>query len=77
LESSDDAGRSAITDAERARVQNRTLKVVVLSQILGGAGLAAGITVGALLAEDMLGSDQLAGLPTALPMTMNSVPSDW
>ena len=77
MESSDDAGRSAITDAERARVQNRTLKVVVLSQILGGAGLAAGITVGALLAEDMLGSDQLAGLPTALPMTMNSVPSDW
>ncbi|MDT0202540.1 MFS transporter [Nocardioides sp. AE5] len=52
--------------AEQARIQRRTLRVVVASQVLGGAGLAAGITVGALLAEDMLGSEGLAGLPTAL-----------
>lgn len=37
-----------------------------MSQILAGAGLAAGITVGALLAEDMLGSTGSAGLPAAL-----------
>lgn len=36
------------------------------SQVLGGAGLAAGVTVGALLAEDMLGTESLAGLPTGL-----------
>lgn len=48
------------------RVQRRTLTVVVISQVFGGAGLAAGITVGALLAQDMLGSDGMAGLPTAL-----------
>ena len=53
-------------DAERARVQRRTLRVVVLSQVLGGAGLAAGVTVGALLAQEMLGSDSLAGIPSAL-----------
>ena len=53
-------------EAERARVQRRTLTVVVLSQVLGGAGIAAGITVGALLAQQMLGTDSLAGLPTAL-----------
>lgn len=53
-------------DALRLRVQRRTLRVVVAGQVLGGAGLAAGITVGALLAQDMLGSDGLAGLPTAL-----------
>jgi MFS family permease len=35
-----------------------------LAQILSGAGLAAGITVGALLAEQMLGSSRLSGLPT-------------
>lgn len=35
----------------RERVQKRTLTVVLLSQILAGAGLAAGITVGALLAH--------------------------
>lgn len=54
------------SEAERARVHKRTLTVVVLSQILGGAGLAAGISVGALLAQDMLGSDSLTGVPTGL-----------
>ncbi|WP_240940973.1 MFS transporter [Corynebacterium ammoniagenes] len=53
-------------EAEQARVHKRTLTVVILSQILGGAGLAAGISVGALLAQEMLGSDALAGLPTGL-----------
>ncbi|MDI3405162.1 MFS transporter [Streptomyces cavernicola] len=47
-------------------VQRRVLAVLVASQILSGAGLAAGVTVGALLAEDMLGSTDLAGLPSAL-----------
>ncbi|WP_137872517.1 MFS transporter [Rhodococcus sp. Q] len=61
-----EVGTPAIDDAERRRVQRRTLMVVVASQILGGAGLAAGITVGALLAKDMLGTDGLAGVPTAL-----------
>ena len=37
-----------------------------MSQIFGGAGLAAGITVGAILAKDMLGTESFAGLPTAL-----------
>lgn len=54
------------TEAERARVHKRTLTVVILSQVLGGAGLAAGISVGALLAQDMLGSDSLSGVPTGL-----------
>ncbi|MGW7069204.1 MFS transporter [Streptomyces sp. NPDC054855] len=48
------------------RVLRRVLAVLVLSQALGGAGMAAGITVGALLAEDLLGSTGLAGLPVAL-----------
>ncbi len=34
--------------------------------MLGGAGLAAGVVVGALLAEDMLGSTSVSGLPAAL-----------
>jgi MFS family permease len=44
----------------------RTLTVVVISQVFGGAGLAAGVTVGALLAQDMLGGEGAAGLPAAL-----------
>ncbi|MFJ5714721.1 MFS transporter [Neobacillus sp. NPDC093127] len=48
------------------QLYRRTLIVVVISQIFGGAGLAAGITVGALIAQDMLGTDRFAGVPTAL-----------
>ncbi|MGF0118669.1 MFS transporter [Promicromonospora sp. Marseille-Q5078] len=56
----------ALTPEAVAALQRRTLITVVASQVLGGAGLAAGVTVGALLAQQMLGSDGLAGLPTAL-----------
>ncbi|QCJ45345.1 MFS transporter [Bacillus sp. S3] len=51
---------------KQKQLYKRTLLVVVLSQIFGGAGLAAGITVGALLAQDMLGTDSVTGLPSAL-----------
>lgn len=54
----------SIPDA--AQAQRRILRVLVASQILSGAGLAAGVTVGALLAQDMLGTTSLAGLPSAL-----------
>ncbi|WP_409272711.1 MFS transporter [Neobacillus sp. SCS-31] len=51
---------------KQQRLYKRTLLVVVISQIFGGAGLAAGIAVGALLAQDMLGTDRYAGIPSAL-----------
>ena len=51
---------------ERERVQRRILTVLILGQLLAGAGLAAGVTVGALLAEDLLGGPGLSGLPSAL-----------
>ncbi|KQQ41894.1 MFS transporter [Nocardioides sp. Leaf307] len=60
------AGTASVGEAERLRVQRHTMRVVVAGQVLGGAGLAAGVTVGALLAQQMLGSDGLAGLPVAL-----------
>lgn len=47
-------------------LQRRTLRVLLAAQVLAGVGLAAGITVGALLAEDMLGATGWAGLPAAL-----------
>jgi len=55
-----------VTDDEVKRIYKRTLIVVVISQIFGGAGLAAGITVGALMAQEMLGTDSYAGVPVAL-----------
>jgi MFS family permease len=55
-----------VRDAERARVQRRTLRVLVVAQVLGGMGLAAGVAVGALLARDLLDGDSLTGLPVAV-----------
>jgi len=51
---------------KQRQLYRRTLMIVGISQIFGGAGLAAGITVGALIAQDMLGTDRFAGVPTAL-----------
>jgi MFS family permease len=56
---------------KQQQLYRRTLLIVVISQIFGGAGLAAGITVGALLAQDMLGTDSYAGIPAAL-LTLGS-----
>ncbi|AZM49913.1 MFS transporter [Streptomyces sp. WAC 06738] len=50
----------------RARAQRRALTVLFAAQVLSGAGLAAGVVNGALLAQDMLGSTSLAGLLGAL-----------
>ncbi|WP_442599846.1 MFS transporter [Neobacillus sp. D3-1R] len=56
-----------IDSPEKQRnLYKKTLWIVVLSQIFGGAGLAAGITVGGLLAKEMLGTDSFAGVPIAL-----------
>ena len=54
------------SEEEQQNLYKRTLWVVILSQTFGGAGLAAGITVGALIARQMLGSESFSGLPTAL-----------
>lgn len=59
--------RSAYDSADaRDALYRRSLRVVVCSQVFGGAGLAAGVTVGALLAQQMLGGEAVAGLPAAL-----------
>ncbi|PFD38663.1 MFS transporter [Bacillus cereus] len=54
------------TTEEQQKLYKRTLIIVSISQMFGGAGLAAGITVGALLAQQMLGTDAYAGLPAAM-----------
>ncbi len=55
-----------LSEADVLRLQRRTLRTVVFSQVLGGAGLAAGITVGALLAQELLGGESYAGLPVGV-----------
>jgi len=67
LESQPDWLQSYIDSPKKQqKLYRRTLIIVVIAQIFGGAGLAAGVTVGALLAQDMLGTDSFAGVPVAL-----------
>jgi MFS family permease len=47
-------------------VQRRTIRTLVVAQVLGAVGLAAGGTAGALLAQDLTGDTAAAGLPLAL-----------
>jgi MFS family permease len=62
------SGVAEFVDSPQARdaLYRRSLTVVLVSQVFGGAGLAAGVTVGGLLAQDMLGSEGMAGLPASL-----------
>lgn len=55
-----------LNEEKRQSLYKRTLWIVVFSQFFGGAGLAAGITVGALIARDLFGLTTLTGLPAAL-----------
>ena len=47
--------------ADRATLQRKVVRSLVLSQVLGGVGMASGIAVGALLAEELSGTEALAG----------------
>ncbi|HSE10241.1 MAG TPA: MFS transporter [Nocardioidaceae bacterium] len=56
------AGGVRWPDHRVAQVQRRTLWTLVVAQGLGGLGITIGIAVTAILAEDILGSADLAGL---------------
>jgi MFS family permease len=49
---------------DRDALQRRVIRTLVGSQVLGGVGMACGIAVGALLAEDLSGTEALAGVGT-------------
>jgi MFS family permease len=47
-------------------LERRTMRVLVVAQLLGACGLAAGGTAGGLLAEQLTGSPATAGMPLSL-----------
>ena len=53
-----------ITQVDRATLQRKVIRTLVATQILGGVGMASGIAVGALLAEEISGTEALAGVGT-------------
>ena len=55
----------ALTASEQAAVQRRTVVVLSIGQVLGGTAFGATVSLGALLAADISGSDALSGLATA------------
>ncbi|GEK34336.1 MFS transporter [Kurthia sibirica] len=57
---------ATIHSPEIQAINKKIMRIVIMSQMLGGAGLAAGITVGTLIAAQMLGTDRYAGVPVAL-----------
>lgn len=56
---------ATLTATEQAAVQRRTVLVLSLGQVLGGIAFGATVSLGALLAADLSGSDALSGLATA------------
>ncbi|KJL18531.1 Major Facilitator Superfamily protein [Microbacterium oxydans] len=55
----------ALTATQQAVVQRRTVLVLSFGQVLGGIAFGATVSLGALLAADISGSDALSGLATA------------
>ena len=49
---------------DRAALQRKVVRTLVGSQVLSGVGMACGIAVGALLAEELSGTEALAGVGT-------------
>ncbi len=53
---------AAVAGLDKALVQRRTVRVLSASQVLGGVGIGIGIAVGGLLAEQIAGTEAVAGL---------------
>lgn len=56
---------ATLTELDRTRIQRRTVGILSLGQVLGGIAFGATVSLGALLAADISGSDALSGLATA------------
>jgi len=66
----DSSTGAARSGEERARLQRRGLRVLSLGQVVGGAALAAAVTVGAFVVQDILGQETpWAGTATAVTTT--------
>ncbi|WP_298868518.1 MFS transporter [uncultured Microbacterium sp.] len=56
---------TALTFDELVALQRRTVRILSVGQVLGGIAFGATVSLGALLAADLSGSDALSGLATA------------
>lgn len=56
----------ALVCTDRARIQRRTVLVLMVAQVVGGVGMGAMLAVGALIALDLSGSDTWSGMATTM-----------
>src|SRR5690606_35649680 len=56
---------TVLDPAQRLRVQRRTVLILAIGQVLGGIAFGSTVSLGALLAADISGSDALSGFATA------------
>ena len=57
---------TALSQEERAAIQKRTLRTLMVGQIIGAAALASAVTVGAYVVQDILGdATPWGGIATA------------
>lgn len=57
---------TVLSEVDRARVQRRTVFVLASATMLGGLGVGASLSVGALLLAEVSGSDAISGLGSAV-----------
>lgn len=63
-----------LSETQRAAIQKKTLRILTMGQIIGAAALAAAVTVGAFVVQDILGSDtSWGGIATATVTTGTAV----
>ncbi|MFE9243919.1 MFS transporter [Nocardiopsis sp. NPDC006938] len=55
-----------LSETGRARLQRRTVLVLVFAQVVGSVGMGAMLAVGALIALDLSGSDTWSGMATTM-----------
>jgi len=67
------AGALELDPAHRRGLQRKVIRTLITSQILSGLGMASGLAVGALLAEDLSGTESLAGLGTTFQVLGGAV----
>jgi len=64
--------------AERAQIQRRVLRVLMLGQVVGAGALASAIVVGAFVVQDILGQNTpWAGIATATTTTGTAIMSQF
>lgn len=65
---------ATLSEADRERIQRRTLSVLVAGQIIGAAALASAVTVGAFVVQEILGQDTAwGGIATATVTTGTAI----